>query len=189
MIINYCVSNNFMLAVSHTFSSLYIDNKHNAPKYMQVRIRRNVDHNVPTVCHPGHVSAKHLRDNLSKQLKIDLEPHETIHISEETVYGLDELDEKEIASLIAKMYGDASGGVAVKKEDGGDNEGELNVEEEKSDDEVVESVTTVKGGDAGEDSSETKECTVKIKQLGEYLAKIELAGGYVVPLRFLVEKR
>lgn len=35
----------------------------------------------------------------------------------------------------------------------------------------------------------TKPCEVQIRQLGKYVAKISLAGGYTVPLKFAIEKR
>ncbi|EED89889.1 predicted protein [Thalassiosira pseudonana CCMP1335] len=115
-------------------------------KYLRnktVKIIRNVDLNTPTLCHPGHVSAKNLRDKLSSQLKIDLEPHETIQIRNAHVVGLEEMEEKEMMGLIMGM----------------------------------------EGGDEGVD------CDTKVKHLGDYLAKITLAGGYAVPLQFRVERR
>ena len=33
------------------------------------------------------------------------------------------------------------------------------------------------------------DCETKIKQLGDYVAKITLAGGHVVPLKFNVGRR
>ncbi len=61
-----------------------------------VRIARNVDPNMPVMCHPGHVEARNLREKLSRQLKIDLEDHERIHIRDEPVVGLDEKGEAEL---------------------------------------------------------------------------------------------
>ena len=57
-----------------------------------VRLIRNVDPNLPTMCHPGHVDTKALRVKLSKQFKIDLEEHEIIHIRNEPVKDLEDLD-------------------------------------------------------------------------------------------------
>ena len=33
------------------------------------------------------------------------------------------------------------------------------------------------------------DCNTQIKYLGDYIAKITLAGGYIVPLKFKVERR
>lgn len=137
-----------------------------------VRIYRNVDPNMPTICHPGHVTAKNLRDKLSKQLKIDLEPHETIRISEETVIGVDDLEEKDLMALLSKMYDGDSARATVENVQEGNGEAEAS-----------------RGNGELKGDASTEECTVKIKQLGEYIARITLSGGYTVPLRFSVEKR
>ena len=47
---------------------------------------------------------------------------------------------------------------------------------------VAEGVDVVGGDDA-------KDCDAKVKQLGDYVAKITLRGGYVVPLKFSVVRR
>mmetsp|Transcript_19825 Transcript_19825/g.41605 ORF Transcript_19825/g.41605 Transcript_19825/m.41605 type:complete len:284 (-) Transcript_19825:89-940(-) len=139
-----------------------------------VKIYRNVDPNMPTICHPGHVTSKNLRDKLSKQLNIDLEPHESIHISEETVIGVDDMEEKEVMALLSKLYdGDGPADTVDYDNEGA---GEVGGEAE------------VSRGHGREDNS-VEECTIKIKQLGEYIARITLSGGYTVPLRFTVEKR
>ena len=124
---------------------------------------RNVDLNTPNLCHPGHVSAKHLRQKLSKQLKIDLEPHESIRIRNEPVVGLDEMEEKELMDLITSMKEDGSEGEAT-------NSG-LTVEE------------------AAKEGVGFNDCDTQVKHLGDYVAKITLAGGYVVPLKFRIERR
>ena len=77
-----------------------------------------------------------LRRKLSKQLKIDLEKHETIHIRDEIVEPEDATEEKLL--------------------------------------EVVEAM----------DVSEP--CKVQIRRLGNFVARISLAGGYAVPLKFSV---
>ncbi len=46
----------------------------------QLKIWRVVDPNSVGALHPGVVTAWNLRQKLSRQLKIDLQPHETIHI-------------------------------------------------------------------------------------------------------------
>ena len=144
-------------------------------KYLRnksVKLIRNVDPNVPTMCHPGHVSAKNIRDKLSKQLKIDLEDHETIHIRNEPIVGIEEMDEKEVMQIIMGMDG-----TATEEKDSKEGEDGASTKEETS------ASTTEATAD------ETKDCDTKVKQLGDYLAKITLAGGYVVPLHFRIERR
>mmetsp|Transcript_21353 Transcript_21353/g.44560 ORF Transcript_21353/g.44560 Transcript_21353/m.44560 type:complete len:278 (+) Transcript_21353:323-1156(+) len=144
-----------------------------------VRMIRNVDANVPTMCHPGHVSAANLREKLSKQLKIDLEEHESIRILNEPMMGLEEKDDQELMRLIRDMD---RVDVAVEKMG---EEGELEEDGGEADESVADEVLAAsQSGDEG-----TKDCDTKIKQLGDYLAKITLAGGYVVPLKFRVERR
>jgi len=129
----------------------------------QVKIKRNVDPNNPTICHPGHVDASNLRDKLSKQLLIDLEDHESIHIRSEPVPGLEDMEDGEIVDLLMK-------------DEGASPEGDVDVQAKSE-------------SEGAEESSQVEECDVKIKQLGEYLAKITLAGGFTVPLKLKVERR
>ena len=125
-------------------------------------MKRNVDLNTPNMCHPGHVSAKHLRQKLSKQLKIDLEPQESIRIMNEPVIGIDDLDEKELMDLIIHM-------------------------EEEGDE--VDSDSTMNAEEAAKEGVGLNDCSTELKYLGEYVAKITLAGGYIVPLKFRIERR
>eukprot|EP00985_Skeletonema_marinoi_P005369 scaffold2321_cov117-Skeletonema_marinoi.AAC.2 len=166
-------------------------------KYLRnktVKLIRNVDPNVPTMCHPGHVSAMNIRDKLSKQLKIDLEEHETIQIRNEPVGGLDEMDEKERMQLIMNMDGviGATTGPGLDDDDDDDAaKGEDKEEESVEEEESTAAAAAVETAAADDTSStdEAKDCDTKVKQLGDYLAKITLAGGYVVPLHFRVERR
>jgi len=140
-----------------------------------VKIIRNVDRNVPNMCHPGHVSAKNLREKLSKQLKIDLEEHETVRIRNETVVGLDEKEGVELMRLIEDME-------------------EVNDEARRvtsniGDEIIANGFQTEEPGSAELTDQSTKDCDTKIKQLGDYVAKLTLAGGYIVPLKFRVERR
>jgi hypothetical protein len=121
---------------------------------------RNVDLNTPNMCHPGHVSAKHLRQKLSKQLKIDLEPHESIQLMNEPVVGLEEMEEKELMELIMSM------------EEGGEAPN-----------------STMTAEEAAKEGVGLNDCSTQLKYLGEYVAKITLAGGYAVPLKFRIERR
>jgi hypothetical protein len=126
----------------------------------QVKMTRNVDLNIPNMCHPGHVSAKHLRQKLSKQLKIDLEPHESIHIMNESVVGLFDMGEKELMDLISNMEVGETGANA-----------NMSVEE------------------AAKAGVGLNDCNTQLKYLGDYVAKITLAGDYIVPLKFSIGRR
>eukprot|EP00578_Thalassiosira_sp_NH16_P011954 CAMPEP_0181108846 /NCGR_PEP_ID=MMETSP1071-20121207/17852_1 /TAXON_ID=35127 /ORGANISM="Thalassiosira sp., Strain NH16" /LENGTH=282 /DNA_ID=CAMNT_0023192485 /DNA_START=271 /DNA_END=1119 /DNA_ORIENTATION=+ len=154
-------------------------------KYLRnksVKIIRNTDPNQPIMCHPGHVSAKNLRDKLAKQLKIDLEDHETIHIRNEPVVGLYEKDEAELFQLLQDIDQED---VLAKKEPA--EEGD----ETRKDGDAMEDPAP--GQDAAADNQEVnanaKECDAKVKQIGDYVAKITLEGGYVVPLKFTIVRR
>jgi hypothetical protein len=85
---------------------------------------------------PGKVTAQMLRSKVSKQLKIDLEDHETIHLLEESVI----FEDNTPAMLLAK----------------------------------VEAIDV------------TEPCKREIRQVGDFVARITLAGGYAVPLKWTV---
>jgi len=87
------------------------------------------------------VDAKAVRRKLSKQLKIDLEPHEKIHLRKEPVISHAELTELDMKTMMEDM------------------------------------------GDPQEP------CKVEIRQLGEFLARISLRGGYSIPLKVEILKR
>ncbi len=101
-----------------------------------------MDPNSVDALHPGEVTAKNLRQKLSKQLKIDMEEDEPIHICSDTPLVHSELNENKIQTIVDEF--EPGSGV---------------------------------------------ECTMRIKRLGEYLAKISLKGGYSVPLKFVVLQR
>lgn len=82
------------------------------------------------------VDKKALIQKLSKQLKIDLESHENVHLRDELVEPEDSTPEKLLA--------------------------------------VVEGMDV------------TEPCQVQIRQLGHYVARISLSGGYAVPLKLAV---
>ncbi|KAL7444364.1 hypothetical protein ACHAXH_009964 [Discostella pseudostelligera] len=148
-----------------------------------VKIIRHVDPNQPLMCHPGHVTAMNLREKLSKQLKIDLEEHETIHIRTEPVVALEEKGEAELMQLIIEM---GTVNAPVKKEmevsagDDGIAPADVEGEGEKTVNDALAATST---------QENAKDCDTKIKQLGDYIAKITLAGGHVVPLKFNVGRR
>jgi len=104
-----------------------------------LKIWRNAEANTKTV-YPGMVDHKALRDKLSKQLKIDLDENEQIHILESPLDSHGGFDADTLEESLAKI-----------------------------------------------DSSSS--CEVQIRQLGDFVAKISLAGGYTVPLKFKILKR
>lgn len=104
-----------------------------------LKIWRNADLNTKTV-YPGMVDYKALREKLSKQLKIDLDDDEQVHILEDPVVSHDILETEALEEVMAQI----------------DN---------------------------------TSPCGVQIRQLGDFVAKISLAGDYTVPLKFKILKR
>jgi ribosomal protein L9 len=152
-----------------------------------IRIVRNVDPNMPVMCHPGHVEANNLREKLSRQLKIDLEDHERIHIRNEPVVGLDEKGEAELMQLLEEMDLGGGGVIPAKKVGegvaAGEGGGGTDAEADPASGGIVAEGVDVVGGD------DAKDCDAKVKQLGDYVAKITLRGGYVVPLKFSVVRR
>ena len=103
-----------------------------------LKIWRNVD-GTTGMLHPGLVDAKAVRQKLRKQLRIDLEPGELVHLRAEPLTNITELTDEDLDSMVKEIGTD-------------------------------------------------QKCSVEIRTLGEYLARITLAGG-VVPLRFVVLRR
>ena len=101
---------------------------------------RVVDPNTADGLHPGLVNASNIREKLGKQLKIDLDENESVHIISETPMIHVDLDENKEQALVEEF----------------ETEGD---------------------------------CNKEVRRLGEYLAKISLAGGYAVPLKFQVLQR
>ena len=94
--------------------------------------------------HPGMVDAKAVRKKLSKQLKIDLEPHEKVHLIAEPVVHSELTTEQAVEQVMQQHLG----------------------------------------------TSPTSEpCRTQVRELGEYLARISLKGGFMVPLKVEVMKR
>jgi hypothetical protein len=68
---------------------------------VQLKIWRNVDLSIDSL-HPGMVDSSAVRKKLSKQLKIDLETYERVHLHPEPVnYG--ELNDKETVRLMESL--------------------------------------------------------------------------------------
>lgn len=107
---------------------------------LQLKIWRVADTNSVDAIHPGIVTALNIRQKLSKQLQIDLEEYETIHIHPLQSLSHAEMDGDKVQSMV-------------------------------------------------EEFEPKGKCDIKIKRLGDYLAKIILEGGHSVPLRFVVQQR
>ena len=93
------------------------------------------------VIHPGMVDVKAIKSKLSKQLRIDLEPHEKVHLYAEPV-SFPDMTQQDIEDIVNEKLGDVD-----------------------------------------------KPCTVQVKELGEYIARIALQGGFLVPLKVEVMRR
>jgi ribosomal protein L9 len=168
-----------------------------------VRIVRNVDTNEPIMCHPGHVNAINLRDKLSKQLKIELDKNEAIHIRNEPVIGIEEKTEVELMVMLSEMDNanailgtyDGVNTVVIEDEDVEEKRGQvvdLNapaVEEQGFTEEMTTSITNVGYVINSTPLLVKSDCSAQVKQLGDYVAKITLKGGFVIPLKFSVLRR
>lgn len=116
--------------------------------YIQLKIWRNVDTSTGTdfnTIHPGMVDALAVRRKLNKQLRIQLEPHERVHVYKEQIEH-EEITDNDLNDIIMN-------------------------------DELF-------GVENRERTSSTQ-----IKQLGQYVARICLRGGFNIPLKFEILKR
>jgi len=134
-------------------------------KYLKnkvLQIWRTVDPNSTDTLHPGVVTTDNIRQKLSKQLKIDLDESEPIHIL------------KNASNEESQAVGNASSATTTNP---------LNFAE--LDDAKIQAMADelVPAMDA------SGKCSIQINRLGEYLAVIGLKGGYAVPLRVLVRQR
>jgi hypothetical protein len=66
----------------------------------QLKISRVVDPNSVDALHPGYVTAHNIREKLSNQLQIDLDPQEPVHIISEAPIEFGELDDDKIQSMV-----------------------------------------------------------------------------------------
>lgn len=136
-------------------------------KYLRnkvLQIRRNVDPNSNDALHPGVVTADHIREKLSNQLKIDLDTSEHIHI------------------LRTASKDDPSSATAASIT----TTNPLNFAD--LDDAKIQALADELVPVVGPDNKDGK-CLIRINRLGEYLAVIGLKGGYAIPLRLLVRPR
>ena len=79
---------------------------------------RMVDPNSADALHPGKVNAWNVRHKLSKQLKIDLEDHEKLHIFDstgETAIHFAELDDRSTQQIIEDMDTSEPCSVEIKR--------------------------------------------------------------------------
>jgi len=144
-------------------------------KYLKnkvLQIWRTVDTNSSTdTLHPGIVTAENIRQKLSKQLKIDLDRNEPIHIFRD-----DKKDNNNDSSTTTPTTTSKSVTATTTKP--------INFalyDEVKIQSMVDEFIP--------ETEAATEKCTIQINRLGDYLAVIGLKGGYTVPLRFIVRQR
>ncbi|CAB9512566.1 expressed unknown protein [Seminavis robusta] len=100
-----------------------------------LKVYRRVDPETQAVS-PGKVDANTIRTKLAKQLKIDLDKNEEVHLMDDPVIWDDFTSDKLL--------------------------------------ETVESMDT------------QEPCSKEIRKLGDYIARISLAGGYVVPLKWTI---
>lgn len=112
--------------------------------------------------HPGVVTADNIRQKLSKQLKIDLDESEPIHILRNT----------------ASSSPTETAPVANSSTTNPLNFAELDEAKIQAMADELVPVTDANG-----------KCSIKINRLGDYLSVISLKGGYAIPLRILVRQR
>ena len=67
---------------------------------MQLQIWRVVDPNSVDALHPGVATALNIRQKLSKQLKIDLGNHETVHIYPVSPLVHADMDDDKVQNLV-----------------------------------------------------------------------------------------
>lgn len=132
---------------------------------IKLQIWRMVDPNSTDTLHPGVVTTENLREKLSKQLKIDLDENEAMHI-----FRNDDDDNNNTDSSDS-----ATNNTITTTTTNPINFAEI--DEVKIQAMIDDFIPT------------TDKCPIKINRLGDYLAVIGLKGGYTVPLRFVVRQR
>jgi len=149
-------------------------------KYLKnkvLQVWRTVDTNSSTdTLHPGIVSAEDIRQKLSKQLKIDLDRNEPIHIFRD--------DKKDNNNDHSSSLSSTTTTTTTSKSTTATTTKPINFalhDEAKIQSMVDEFIP--------ETELTTEKCTIQINRLGDYLAVIGLKGGYTVPLRFIVRQR
>ena len=68
-----------------------------------MKLWRVVDPNTTDALHPGHVNASNIREKLGKQLKIDLDENDTLHIYSNTPMAHAELDDAKLQALVDEI--------------------------------------------------------------------------------------
>jgi len=135
-------------------------------KYLKnkvLQIWRTVDANSTDTLHPGVVTTDNVREKLSKQLKIDLDDSDLVHILRTTAKD--------------QNAGDAAAATSATTTN------PLNFAE------LDDSKLQVMANELVPVTGSNGKCAIQINRLGEYLAVIGLKGGYAVPLRVLVRQR
>jgi hypothetical protein len=133
--------------------------------------------------HPGMVDARAVRKKLSKQLRIDLEPHEKVHLFAEPLGTLLTTSATTTTTTEAVVVDDDSSNNV-------DDQGSNNNNKKKKDATVEKPLTEEEELNAlirrliPQDDE-----NVQIRQVGDYLARISLRGGHIIPLKVAVLKR
>ena len=131
---------------------------------IKLQIWRMVDPNSTDTLHPGVVTTENLREKLSKQLKIDLNENEAMHIFRNDDDNNNNTDSSD--SSAANTTTTTTTPINFAE-----------IDEVKIQAMIDDFIPT------------TDKCPIKINRLGDYLAVIGLKGGYTVPLRFVVRQR
>ena len=163
----FSLSDDLVFDLFLTMPSLFfsIDKFARFPNFViefKLQLWRTVDPNSTDTLHPGVVTTDNIRQKLSKQLKIDLDESEPIHILRNTTSN----------------ENGATSTAATATTTSPLNFAELDDAKIQAMADELVPVTDASG-----------KCSIQINRLGEYLAVIGLKGGYAVPLRVLVRQR
>ncbi|OEU14867.1 hypothetical protein FRACYDRAFT_262122 [Fragilariopsis cylindrus CCMP1102] len=132
-----------------------------------LQIWRMVDPNSTDTLHPGVVTTENLREKMSKQLKIDLNENEAMHIfREDADNNTTDSSDSSAANTTTTTTTTTTNPINFAE-----------IDEVKIQAMIDDFIPT------------TDTCPIKINRLGDYLAVIGLKGGYTVPLRFVVRQR
>jgi hypothetical protein len=80
-----------------------------------LKVWRVVDPNTTDALHPGVVNASNLREKLGKQLKIDLDPNDKLHVYSDTPLLPAELDENKQQSIVDAFTPEGACEIEIKR--------------------------------------------------------------------------
>jgi hypothetical protein len=81
----------------------------------QLKIWRVVDPNTADALHPGLVNSSNIREKLNKQLKVELESNDSLHIFSETPLVHAELDENKLQTIVDEFQPDGDCEIEIKR--------------------------------------------------------------------------